>query len=134
MAIEEKVSKVPLLGDLVTSETTLGEFEEIVSKFITVENKTALKRYPGEKVVVVVLRVAGFRDTMFSAQEFDSACVHPLDNNVHLPFDEVVEILTICRRMGLCESADVRGKFVNRDVKLKGNLQRLSDEYRRLPV
>jgi len=132
MVVKEKVLNVPNLEDLVTPETTLDEYRSIIGQFITDDNKEVLGGAQVDKVVRASLFVAEFGTKPFTAKDFhDKACIHPDIEDFHLSTEQVVEIITVCKRIGLFGSYDVRNMFINRNPKLQKNLQRILGEYQK---
>ncbi len=133
MLVKEKTSKVPKLEDLVTPETTLDEYRNIIDQFITKNNKKVLAGAQVDKIVRASLFVSEFGTKPFTAKDFhDKACTHPDKETLHLPTEQVVEIITVCKRIGLFENFDVLNMYVNRNPKLQQDLQRILSEYQKV--
>lgn len=134
MAVKEKVSKTPNLKDLVTSDTTFGEFEDIVGQFITKDNRDVLGIASKEKTARAILYTAKFGTIPFSAQIFgEEACFDPDNNIIRLPAEQVVEIIVIGKKMGLLGHVS-NETMVNKNAGLTKNLQRILEERQKLAL
>ncbi|OGH39328.1 MAG: hypothetical protein A2905_05565 [Candidatus Levybacteria bacterium RIFCSPLOWO2_01_FULL_36_10] len=87
-----------------------------------------------EKTVRAILNATKFGTEPFSAQRFgEEVCYDPDNEMIHLPGEQVVEIIIIGKRMGLFERAGIE-QLVNRNPNLTKNLQRILGDYQRSSV
>lgn len=127
--MEEGEKHTVVFRTLLSRDTTLEDLSSLLSNFITDEERELLKDNPSKKVITSLLSLGAFapEPETFDKETFSTvAAVN--DDGVALPYDEVVVLLSIVKRVGVVKEVD-ENLIVDQDIHVM--LERLLDESER---